>query len=47
MKRDLVSFSLWEKSELLAILELAAAIKKDPPGRHRPLEGRTAAMIFE
>jgi ornithine carbamoyltransferase len=46
MKRDLISFSLWEKDQLLAILDLAARLKRDSPGR-QPLAGRTAALIFE
>ncbi len=47
MKRDLISFSLWEKSELLAILDLAALIKKGSPVPGRPLVNKTAALIFE
>jgi len=47
MKRDLISFALWEKSELSAMLDLAALIKRGSPAAERPLANRTAALIFE
>jgi ornithine carbamoyltransferase len=46
MKRDLISFSLWEASQLLAILDLAGAIKSGRQG-DKPFSGKTAALIFE
>ena len=46
MKRDLVSFQDLSAGEIGDILALAAAMKRSPLS-YRPMEGMTAAMIFE
>jgi len=47
MKRDYVNENDWKGSEIAAILDLAARVKKDPRGYRGALAGRTLAMIFE
>jgi ornithine carbamoyltransferase len=44
---DLVSISDLTSSQVVEILDRAAAIKKDPGGFRSALEGRTLAMIFQ
>jgi ornithine carbamoyltransferase len=46
-KKDFVSVSGWSASELDEVLNLAAAVKKDPLRYSRKLEGKALAMIFE
>ncbi len=47
MKRDFVSLSAYSRSEVEQLFSLTERIKKGGPGSFRPLEGRTAALIFE
>ena len=44
-KQHWISLRDWGASELDGLLDLASRLKKDPLG-HRPLEGKTLAMIF-
>lgn len=44
MKRDLVSFALWSREEIMEILDLARGLVASPA---RPLQGKTAALVFE
>jgi ornithine carbamoyltransferase len=46
-KRDFVSIRNWSTEELGETLELARAIKADPPQYGRRLAGKALAMIFE
>ena len=47
MKRDLISFSLWSSEELSALIGITGDEKPRGNDRHRPLDGKTAALIFE
>lgn len=47
MKRDYVNENDWAPSEIEAVLDLAAQVKKDPKAHRTALSGRTLAMIFE
>jgi ornithine carbamoyltransferase len=47
MKRDLISFALWKQEELLHLLDVAASMKSSPAVSPGPLEGKSAALIFE
>ena len=44
MKRDLLSFALWSRGEILDILATARELVS---ASSRPLQGRTAALVFE
>jgi len=48
-KRDLISLADHDREEIEAILDRAAELKADlkAGGKHRPLVGKTLAMIFE
>jgi ornithine carbamoyltransferase len=47
MKRDFVSIHDFSGEEILGMLDLADAVKKDPASRRDALAGKTLAMIFE
>jgi ornithine carbamoyltransferase len=47
MKRDYVNERDWQPAEIAAILDLAGAVKNDPPRFRSALSGKTLAMIFE
>jgi ornithine carbamoyltransferase len=47
MKRDLISFALWSKDDLAAILQLARRLKTGEIGEYAPLNNKSAALIFE
>jgi ornithine carbamoyltransferase len=47
MKRDLVSFALWSRRDLMNLFRLAEEIKQQPPGDVTPLRGKSVALIFE
>ncbi|MEZ4434000.1 MAG: ornithine carbamoyltransferase [bacterium] len=46
-KRDLLALTDLSAAELHGLLAHAAALKADPHPRHRPLAGKTLAMIFD
>lgn len=47
MKRDYVNEKEWAPEEIEALLDLAAAVKREPEAYRTALAGRTLAMIFE
>jgi ornithine carbamoyltransferase len=47
MKRDYVNENEWAPAEIEALLDLAAAVKREPEAYRTALAGRTLAMIFE
>ncbi len=47
MKRDLISFAMWSKDELTAILQLARRLKLGEAEVYTPLLNKSAALIFE
>lgn len=47
MKRDLVSFALWSRDQLLDLFTLAMRLKSGKEGAIEPLGNRTVALIFE
>ena len=47
MKRDFISFSPFSTAELNEVITLSHWLKEDRPADFRPLEGKTAALIFE
>lgn len=47
MKRDLISFSSWNKQELTDVLSLATKIKSGEMKNFTPLSHKSAALIFE
>ena len=47
MKRDLVSFALWSRDQLMDVFALAARLKSGKEGAIEPLANRTVALIFE
>lgn len=47
MKKDFISFSPYTSDDLREIFSLARWIKRQGVNGYRPLEGKTAAMIFE
>lgn len=47
MKRDYVNEKEWAPAEIEALLDLAAAVKREPEAYRTALAGRTLAMIFE
>jgi len=47
MKRDYVNENEWNPADIEQILDLAAAVKRDPERYRGALAGKTLAMIFE
>jgi len=47
MKRDLISFSLWSRQDLLDLFDLARKLKKDGDPSPAPLAKKSAALVFE
>ncbi len=47
MKRDYINERDWKPTEIEAILDLAAEVKKHPADYRQALPGKTLAMIFE
>jgi ornithine carbamoyltransferase len=47
MKRDLVSFALWNREDLEDVFRLTRGLQAPDAAGWRPLEGRTAALVFE
>ena len=47
MKRDLISFAMWSKDDLVAILQLARRLKAGEVREYAPLANKSAALIFE
>ena len=47
MKRDLVSFALWSREDLEDVFRLTGDLRAPEAAGWRPLEGRTAALVFE
>ena len=47
MKRDYVNERDWAPAEISSLLDLAAAIKREPEAYRAALAGKTLAMIFE
>lgn len=47
MKRDYVNEKDWAPAEIEALLDLAAAVKREPEAYRTALAGKTLAMIFE
>ena len=47
MKRDYVNERDWAPAELESLLDLAAAVKREPAAYRTALSGKTLAMIFE